>query len=143
MHQESKINLSLVIPVYNEERYLPKLFDELIKYFNQKNIEIIIVDDGSTDKSKEIINKTTENGDYNFKIKVVQLKKNSGKGKAIQEGIKKKIGKFILLHDADLELDLRDSFEMYEMIKNNMILNVFLAVDFYLGKLKNNYFLIV
>ena len=136
MHQESKINLSLVIPVYNEERYLPKLFDELIKYFNQKNIEIIIVDDGSTDKSKEIINKTTENGDYNFKIKVVQLKKNSGKGKAIQEGIKKTIGKFILLHDADLELDLRDSFEMYEMIKNNNDIKCIFGSRFLSGKLK-------
>ena len=50
MHQESKIDLSIVIPVYNEEQYLQKLFDDLIKFFNSNKTEVIIVDDGSTDK---------------------------------------------------------------------------------------------
>ena len=141
MRQESKIDLSLVIPVFNEDRYLLKLFDGLIKYFNHKNTEIIVVDDGSTDNSKEIINKIKEKKHYNFQLKIVKLKKNSGKGRAIQEGIKKTIGKFIMLHDADLELDLRDSFEMYEMIKNNNDIKCIFGSRFLSGKLKkNNYF---
>ena len=40
MRQENNINLSIVIPVYNEDKYLPKLFDELIVYFNFKNVEV-------------------------------------------------------------------------------------------------------
>ena len=56
MHQENKFNLSVVIPVFNEEKYLSKLFKSLLKYFNKKNIQIIIVDDGSTDSSTKIIN---------------------------------------------------------------------------------------
>ncbi len=141
MPQESKVNLSLVIPVFNEERYLFKLFDGLLKYFNNNNTEIIIVDDGSTDKSKDIINKIKENNNYNFQLEIVLLKKNSGKGKAIQEGIKKAFGEFILFHDADLELDLKDSFEMYEMIKNNNDIKCIFGSRFLSGKLKkNNYF---
>ena len=49
MPLENKVNLSLVIPVFNEECYLLKLFVGLLKYFNNNNTEIIIVDDGSRD----------------------------------------------------------------------------------------------
>jgi glycosyltransferase involved in cell wall biosynthesis len=46
MHQENKINLSIIIPVFNEEQYLNKLFLDLKKYFNQEDIEVIVVNDG-------------------------------------------------------------------------------------------------
>ena len=55
MLQENKINLSIVIPVYNEERYLKTLFLDLKKYFNLKNVEIIFINDGSTDRSQIIL----------------------------------------------------------------------------------------
>ena len=45
MPQENNVNLSIIIPIFNEENYLPKLFQDLKKYFNYKNIEIITVDD--------------------------------------------------------------------------------------------------
>ena len=55
MHQENKINLSIVIPVYNEEKYLNKLFLDLKKYFNQEDVEVIAVNDGSDDDSINIL----------------------------------------------------------------------------------------
>ena len=55
MLQGNKLNLSIVIPVFNEDRYLEKLFDQLKKFFNKDDIEIIIIDDGSTDNSHIII----------------------------------------------------------------------------------------
>ena len=55
MLQGNKLNLSIVIPVFNEDRYLEKLFDQLKKFFNKEDIEIIIIDDGSTDNSNIII----------------------------------------------------------------------------------------
>ena len=66
MPQENKFNLSIVIPVFNEERYLNKLFLDLKKYFNQKDVEIIVVNDGSNDDSNNILEKFKKNS-YNFK----------------------------------------------------------------------------
>ena len=55
MPQENNTNLSIVIPVFNEELYLTKLFSDLKKYFNQENIEVIIVNDGSDDGSQTLL----------------------------------------------------------------------------------------
>ena len=57
MPQENKINLSIIIPVFNEEKYLNQLFFDLEKYFNQEDIEIIVVNDGSNDDSYKILEK--------------------------------------------------------------------------------------
>ena len=57
MHQESRINLSIVIPVYNEELYIEKLFADILKYFNKNDIEIIFVNVFFSIK-KDMINKT-------------------------------------------------------------------------------------
>ena len=141
MHQESKIDLSIVIPVYNEEQYLQKLFDDLIKFFNSNKTEVIIVDDGSTDKSTNIIKKLKENNNYKFLFKILRLDINSGKGKALRTGIKNSKGNYILLQDADLELDMKDSNEMYQMIKNNKEIKCIFGSRYLSGKLKkNNYF---
>ena len=141
MPQENDTDLSIIIPVYNEERYLHKLFNELIKHFNDKKKEIIIVDDGSTDKSKKIIESFKESYKFKFKLKIVRLDINSGKGKAIQSGIKNSTGEYVLLQDADLELDTKDSNEMYQIIKNNREIKCLFGTRYVSGKLKkNNYF---
>ena len=97
MPQENKINLSIIIPVYNEDQYLKTLFNQIIKFFNNKSIELIFVDDGSTDSSAEILASFEKNSNYNFNLKIVSLEKNSGKGKAIQVGINNSSGEYILL----------------------------------------------
>ena len=141
MPQENNVNLSIIIPIFNEENYLPKLFQDLKKYFNYKNIEIITVDDGSTDNSTKIIEDFNSNESYNFIFKPLRLEINSGKGKALQTGLKKSIGKYILLQDADLELDTRDSNEMYQMIQGNEEIKCIFGSRYLSGKLKkNNYF---
>ncbi len=141
MPQENKIDLSIVIPVYNEEQYLQKLFDDLVKYFNSNKTEVIMVDDGSTDKSTGIIKKLKENHNYKFFFKILRLDINSGKGKALRTGIKNSKGDYILLQDADLELDLKDSNEMFQMIKNNKEIKCIFGSRYLSGKLKkNNYF---
>ena len=141
MLQGNKLNLSIVIPVFNEDRYLEKLFDQLKKFFNKDDIEIIIIDDGSTDNSHIIIENFKTKKDFKFNFSCIKLNTNSGKGKALQKGIKKASGKYILLQDADLELDIKDSKEMYDMICNNQEIKCIFGSRYLSGKLKkNNYF---
>ena len=141
MLQENSKLLSIVIPVYNEINFLEKLFEQIKLYFNTKNIEVVFVDDGSTDGSNKILSKLKKKTDYNFSFKLVKLDINSGKGKAIQTGIKNSEGEYILLQDADLELDAKDAKEMFDMIISNKDIKCIFGSRYLSGKLKkNNYF---
>ena len=133
--------LSIIIPVFNEINFLQKLFDELKSYFNKDDIEIIIVDDGSYDGSSEILKELKKQKNYKFSFKIIKLDINSGKGKAIQTGIKNAVGEYVLLQDADLELDTKDAKEMFDMITTNKDIKCIFGSRYLSGKLKkNNYF---
>lgn len=141
MPQENNINLSIVIPVFNEEQYINRLFLDLKQYFNQEHIEVIVVNDGSGDGSYQLLEKLKKNS-YKFKYKLINLSKNFGKGYAVQQGAKESSGKYILLQDADLELDIRDSKEIYEIISNDESIDCIFGSRYLSGKLKkHNYFI--
>tara|TARA_B100000579_G_C22845690_1_gene864160 strand:- start:985 stop:2022 length:1038 start_codon:yes stop_codon:yes gene_type:complete len=142
MPQKNKIKLSIVVPIFNEERYIEKLFLNIIKYFNEENIEIIFVNDGSFDNSKKILEKLKINYDYFFKFILINLEKNSGKGRAVKSGIDISKGEYILLQDADLELDSKDSRELYETIDKDKNIKCIFGSRYLSGKLKkHNYFI--
>ena len=141
MPQENKINLSIIIPVYNEESYLTNLFLDLKKYFNQEDIEVIVVNDGSDDGSFQLLEQLKKNS-YKFKYKLINLSKNFGKGYAVKEGAKNSIGKYILLQDADLELDVRDSREIYEIISKDKSIDCIFGSRYLSGKLKKHSYFI-
>jgi len=141
MLQENKINLSIVIPVFNEEQYLNKLFLDLKYYFNQEDIEVIVVNDGSDDGSYQLLEKL-KNNSYKFKYKLINLRKNFGKGYAVRQGAKESLGEYILLQDADLELDIKDSKEIYDIISKDDSIDCIFGSRYLSGKLKkHNYFL--
>ena len=141
MPQENSKILSIVIPVFNEINFLNKLFEQIETYFNKENIEIIVVDDGSTDGSSNLLKELKKKNHYKFLFKLIKLDINSGKGKAIQTGIKNSQGEYILLQDADLELDTKDAKEMFDMIKKNKDIKCIFGSRYLSGKLKkNNYF---
>ena len=141
MPPENSKSLSIVIPVFNEINFLYKLFDQIKSHFNSENIEIIIVDDGSTDGSSNLLKEIKEKKNYKFTFKLIKLDINSGKGKAIQTGIKNSVGEYVLLQDADLELDTKDAKEMFDMIINNKDIKCIFGSRYLSGKLKkNNYF---
>jgi len=113
MNETKKISLSIIIPILNEENTLIKILNK-IQYLNDYcNLEIILVNDGSTDKSKKIIN---DNKDLYSKS--LHLEKNFGKGKAVIEGLKISTGDYLLIQDADLEYDPKDIVRFIEKIKN-------------------------
>ena len=141
MHQENSKILSIIIPVFNEINFINKLFDQIVSYFNKENVEIIVVDDGSTDGSVNLLNELKNKKFYKFQFNLIKLKKNSGKGKAIQTGIKNSQGEYILLQDADLELDIKDAKEMFDIIIKNKDIKCIFGSRYLSGKLKkNNYF---
>ena len=141
MPQENSKTLSIVIPVFNEVNFLNELFEQVKRYFNNKYTEIIIVDDGSTDGSSNLLQELKKKNNYKFSFKIIRLDINSGKGKAIQIGIKNSNGQYILLQDADLELDCKDAREMFEMISTNKDIKCIFGSRYLSGKLKkNNYF---
>jgi len=102
--------LSIVFPLFNEERRLKKTFLE-IKNFKKKvrkrKIEIIFIDDGSIDKSYLLIREFIKRASSkNFIIRVFKLKKNMGKGYALKIGVNKCSLKWILTTDIDLSVPL-------------------------------------
>ena len=101
----SKI-LSIIIPVFNEENTIVKILNSLEKVIliNNINKEYIIVNDCSTDNSKDIINKFIKTN-KNVNIKLFSNEVNKGKGASIHKGIKESTGDFIIIQDADLEYD--------------------------------------
>ena len=91
------MNYSLIIPIYNEETTLEELLIQLNKLNN--NIEIIIVNDGSTDKTESILKNQGL-------FKVINHLKNEGKGSSISSGIAHATNNTIILMDGDLEIDM-------------------------------------
>ena len=98
------IKLSVIIPCYNEEKTI-FLIVEKIKKIKNLTIEIIIVDDCSTDTTSDVLKNISQ---VYPDIKIIRHEHNSGKGSAIQSGIKLVTGNIVLIQDADLEYDPND-----------------------------------
>ena len=98
------MKLSIIVPCYNEEKTIKKIVEKILE-FNLYEKEIIIVDDCSTDNSREIIKFLAQE---NKVIKNIFSEKNLGKGGALKKGIKEAVGDIILIQDADLEYDPKD-----------------------------------
>lgn len=96
------MKLSVIVPVYNEQDTVGKLLANLDKVKVVK--EIVVVNDGSTDKTAEILDKLAK------KSKKIQIfhQKNRGKGGAVRLGLTKITGDWVLIQDADLEYDPAD-----------------------------------
>ena len=94
--------ISIIIPCYNEEKTILSVINE-IEDFKDCEKEIIIIDDGSSDNTKNLLKEL--NKGY---VKVFYHDRNYGKGKAIQTGIKESSGDIIIIQDADLEYSPKD-----------------------------------
>jgi len=93
---------SLVIPVLNEEESLPELVSSINSALKNESFEIVFIDDGSTDKSREILKNLSEK-DKN--IRFISLRRNLGKSPALTLGFQKAAGEYIVMMDADLQDD--------------------------------------
>ncbi|HHT51583.1 MAG: glycosyltransferase family 2 protein [Bacteroidales bacterium] len=105
------MKLSIVIPVYNEEKTIHLILDKILEVnlINQLEKEIILVNDCSTDGSKEALMRYIDNFNSNpqpgVEFKFVEQEVNKGKGAALHRGFDEATGDFIIVQDADLEYD--------------------------------------
>lgn len=101
------VELSVVIPVYNEEDNLPLLWPELRGVLEQMAVsfEVLFVDDGSRDRSAEIVRAMRE---ADARVRLVRLKSNAGETAATDAGFKAARGQRVVTMDADLQNDPRD-----------------------------------
>jgi glycosyltransferase involved in cell wall biosynthesis len=102
------MSISLIIPAYNEEKQIKNtylIFNEVIKKFEIKNVELVFIDDASTDNTLKILNEIREN---DASIKLSSLTTNCGKGFALRKGMEVSNGEIIVFCDADLELNPYD-----------------------------------
>lgn len=106
--------LSIVIPVYNEVSSVLEVLKSIEDLPIDK--EIIIVDDGSTDGTRDILKKY---GEENSLTTVILMEKNGGKGTALREGFKYVKGDYTVVQDADFEYDPKDLVKMFNYAIEN------------------------
>lgn len=108
------MKLSVIIPAYNEEKTIEKIVGRV------KNTgipeEILIVDDGSVDNTRDILKKLAEDN----LVRVILHEHNQGKGAAVVTGIKHASGDVLLIQDADLEYDPRDYLALIQPIEEGL-----------------------
>ncbi|KAI5612999.1 dolichyl-phosphate beta-glucosyltransferase [Silurus asotus] len=126
LSEPSSLELSVVVPSYNEESRLPVMMEETMEYLEKRRkknnsftYEVIIVDDGSKDKTTEVgLGYTKKYGED--KVRVLTLMKNRGKGGAVRMGTLCTRGRLILMADADGATKFSD-FEKVEAGLQNLI----------------------
>ena len=108
------MNKTIVIPCFNEKKTIIEILDK-VKNNLEKEDEIIIVDDFSSDGTREILKNLEDKS-----IKVLYHDKNYGKGKALSTAFKEKLNEIVIIQDADLEYDPNDYSQLLEpFIKTN------------------------
>ena len=122
-----KIKVSVIIPVYNVESYLRECLDSII-YQSLTNIEIICINDGSTDNSLQILNEYKDKDD---RISIIN-QKNKGLGAARNVGLAHSNGEFIYFIDSDDYLELTALEELYDLaIEKSLDLILFKLINFH------------
>ncbi|PVD34871.1 hypothetical protein C0Q70_06150 [Pomacea canaliculata] len=118
------LDLSVIVPAYNEEKRLPVMMDESMEYLEerQKNnrsfsFEVLIVDDGSKDKTTQIALKYSEKYGVD-KVRVLTLEHNRGKGGAVRLGMLSARGRHLLFADADGASQFKDLEKLETELKN-------------------------
>ena len=112
------MDISVVVPLYNEEESLPELHDwiQRVMFENKFSYEIIFVNDGSSDKSWDVIEALSQK---NHNVHGIKFRRNYGKSPALYHGFKECKGDVVITMDADLQDSPDEIPELYRMIKED------------------------
>jgi glycosyltransferase involved in cell wall biosynthesis len=114
MHNE-ELKLSLIVPCYNEAKSLPALVGRIKDTFTRPDVEVILVDNGSTDNSPEVLRELLGSVSN---IRVVRVEVNQGYGFGILSGLAAAKGRYIGWTHADLQTDPQDALEALRLIES-------------------------
>lgn len=116
MPNADKIYLSVVIPAYNEEKRLPKTLREIDQYLSRQDYsyEIIVVSDGSKDKTVEVVKRLISEVRH---LRVIDRRENRGKGYSVKEGMLAAQGQYRLFTDADNSTSIDQVEKMWPFFK--------------------------
>lgn len=124
INDPASVELSVIVPAYNEEERLPMMMDEALEYLEERKkklksftYEVIVVDDGSKDKTTQTAQSYC-NKYGSDKIRVLTLAKNRGKGGAIRLGMFSARGRYVLFADADGASKFSDFTKLENEMKN-------------------------
>ena len=114
------MEISVIAPVYNEEENIHRLIENVEKVLknNFKSYEIVLINDGSTDKSREILDSID-----NENVRVIHFEKNCGQTAATAAGFKYSEGDIVVTIDADLQTDPEDILVLYSHLENYDMIN--------------------
>lgn len=109
------MNISVVIPLYNEEESLPELYEWIERVMNNNNFsfEVIFINDGSRDNSWKVIEELAQKSSH---VKGIKFRRNYGKSPALYCGFKEAQGDVVITMDADLQDSPNEIPELYRMI---------------------------
>ena len=112
------MDISVVIPLYNEDESLPELYSWIERVMNEHHFsyEVIFVNDGSTDRSWEVITELSKKSEH---VKGIKFRRNYGKSPALYCGFKEAEGDVVITMDADLQDSPDEIPELYRMIKED------------------------
>jgi glycosyltransferase involved in cell wall biosynthesis len=111
------MDISIIVPLYNEEESLPKLFEwiERVMTENKFSYEVVFVNDGSTDKSWEVVESLKKQSEN---VRGIKFRHNYGKSPALYCGFRAAKGDVVITMDADLQDSPDEIPELFEMVKN-------------------------
>ncbi len=132
------MKLSIVIPVFNEERTIKQVLEK-IKDVKLAEKEIIIVNDASRDKTVEILEECKKMFSFENELRIITHEVNRGKGASIRTGLKYVTGDYVIIQDADLEYDPNDYIKLVDKIQAEQVAAVFGSR--FLGMIENMAFL--
>ena len=109
------MKLSIIIPVYNEEKTLAQALEQVFNLDLEHEKEIVVVNDASTDSSLNILKDLQDK----FDLKIISHEKNMGKGAALRTGFKNIQGDMVIIHDADLEYNPNDWLKLISKFQSS------------------------
>jgi len=138
------MKVTIIVPIFNEENTIIEILNRISSEdIKDPSIEIIVIDDCSTDTSVELLKQNS-----NLYDNLIELKKNLGKGGAVREGLKEANGSYVLFQDGDLEYspsDYKKIFKMLEEFNADVVIGSrflspeYTSIHYYFHKLGNRF----